>query len=88
MAAGVPVVATEVGGVPEIMQDGVTGLIVPPQQPRRMAEGLARLLRDESLRRTLGKAGRDHVTRKFTPESYVSSLAEFYEQVVTDWRAR
>ena len=41
MAAGVPVIATEVGGVPEIMQDGVTGLIVPPQQPRRMAEGLA-----------------------------------------------
>ena len=88
MSAGVPVIATAVGGVPEIMEDGVTGLIVPPRQARMMAEGLARLLRDESLRKKLGAAGRDHISRDFTPEAYVSSLANFYKQVLADWRAR
>jgi glycosyltransferase involved in cell wall biosynthesis len=88
MSAGVPVIATDVGGVPEIMQDGVTGLIVRSQEAPMMAEGLARLLRDESLRKRLGTAGRDHVGRDFTPEAYVSSLANFYKQVLADWRAR
>jgi glycosyltransferase involved in cell wall biosynthesis len=86
MSAGVPVVATSAGGVPEIMEDGVTGLIVPPRNPRLMAEGLARVLRDETLRLRLGAAGRDHVSHNFTPESYSASLAAFYQEVLEAWR--
>jgi glycosyltransferase involved in cell wall biosynthesis len=81
MAAGIPVVATAVGGVPEIIEHERTGLLVPPRTPPAMANAIARLLRDMSLRNSIGPAGRDHVRRDFTPEAYRRSLAVFYQQV-------
>ncbi|MBU6321326.1 MAG: glycosyltransferase [Patescibacteria group bacterium] len=57
MAYGLPVVATNVGGVPELVQNGATGLLVPPQDPQACAEALARVLSDGSLRSRLGEAG-------------------------------
>jgi len=58
MAAGVPVVATRVGGTPEIVADGVTGLLVPSEDPAALAGALDRLLGDRNLARALGEAGR------------------------------
>ena len=88
MSAGVPVIATEVGGVPEIMQDGVTGLIVRRRSRRMMAKvsrdccGMSRSAKGSVLLVAITSA------RDFTPEAYVSSLANFYKQVLADWRAR
>jgi glycosyltransferase involved in cell wall biosynthesis len=65
MAAGLPVVASSVGGVPELVADGETGLLVPPGDPAAMAAALGRLLEDVDLRRRLGAAGRDRALRCF-----------------------
>ena len=65
MAAGLPVVASDVGGVPELVVDGVTGLLVPPGDPAALAAALERLLADAALRRRLGAAGRERAEERF-----------------------
>jgi glycosyltransferase involved in cell wall biosynthesis len=65
MAAGLPVVATNVGGVPELVVEGETGFLVPPGDPQALAGALERLLGDSTLRRRLGAAGRLRAERSF-----------------------
>jgi sugar transferase (PEP-CTERM/EpsH1 system associated) len=65
MAAGVPVVATRVGGADEMVEDGATGILVPPASPQLLAPALARLLQDSGLRLAMGRAGRARVEREF-----------------------
>ena len=64
MAFGLPVVASAVGGVPEVVQDGVTGLLVTPEDPRALAGGLERLLSDSELCARYGAAGRAAFERR------------------------
>jgi glycosyltransferase involved in cell wall biosynthesis len=68
MAYRKPVVACRVGGNPEAIEDGVTGLLVPPKDPETLAQALDRLVADEALRRRMGEAGRERVTREFTKQ--------------------
>lgn len=72
MAASRPVVATNVGSVPEIVVDGLTGFLVPPGAPDQLAQAMLRVLRDPELARRFGENGRSIVERKFTVESMVS----------------
>ena len=65
MAAGVPVVSTRIAGVPELVEDGASGYLVPPGEPRVVAEKAALLLDDAELRSRLGAAGREKVEREF-----------------------
>jgi glycosyltransferase involved in cell wall biosynthesis len=65
MAAGLPVVATQVGGVPEIVVDGQTGLLVPPADVQALARGLLTLIEDAPLRQRFGVAGRQRVFKRF-----------------------
>src|SRR6202011_4083955 len=65
-AAGVPVVATAVGGTPEVVEDGVNGYLVPAGDPVSLAEKIALLLRSEALRREMGARGKATVQRDFT----------------------
>ena len=65
MAAGLPVVASDVGGVGELVVDGETGLLVPPGDPARLAQALARVLDDRALRERLGTAGRARARERF-----------------------
>ena len=66
MSSGLPVVASRVGGLPEVVQHGETGLLVPPRDSSALASALIRLLEDEGLRRSMGQAGRERVLRTFT----------------------
>lgn len=65
MAAGLPVVSTEAVGVPEMVDDGKTGLLVPPSDPRALAEALCQLLGDPELRREMGRMGRQVISERF-----------------------
>jgi glycosyltransferase involved in cell wall biosynthesis len=65
MSASVPVVATTVGGIPEEVESGATGLLVPPRDPASLGAALVRLLRDRELRASFGAAGRARVVARF-----------------------
>lgn len=78
MAAGTPVVATNVGGIPELIDDGVTGLLVEPGDVQGMAAALGRVLADEALATQLGAAGRLSVERRFGCTRTASRLAALY----------
>jgi glycosyltransferase involved in cell wall biosynthesis len=71
MARGVAVVTTPVGGIGELVEDGRTGLLIPPDDPIALREAITRLAVDEELRRRLGRAGREHVraTRRGAPRT-------------------
>lgn len=77
MACGVPIVGTAVGGIPEIIDQGVTGLLVPPGDARRLAQAIISLLKDDFKRQQFGRAARDRVESQFS----WSSVAERTESV-------
>ena len=79
MAAGVPVVSTPVGGIPEAIEDGRTGLLVPPDDAGALAGRLEELLKNDGLCRTLSLSGRALVTERFGLERNVALLAELFE---------
>ena len=81
MAAGVPCIATSVGGVPEIAQNESNALLVERQDPRAIADAMLRLLRDPALRTRLSEAG-PAVTSHFTPDAYCQSILALYERVL------
>ena len=78
MAAGLPVVASAVGGVPEIVADGATGLLVPPDDAAALAAALEQLLADAALRRRLGAAGRERVRVRFDLAELQRAHLELY----------
>jgi glycosyltransferase involved in cell wall biosynthesis len=83
MAAGIPIVATNVGGVPEIAKDEKTALLVPRENPRLFAAALHRLLANPDLVQALRGNARAHVENHFSPESYAESLIEIYQDLIS-----
>jgi glycosyltransferase involved in cell wall biosynthesis len=79
MALSRPVVASDVGGIPEMIEDGVTGLLVPHDQPEALAAAIIRLLTDHSLADTIARAAHDLVHDRFCIELMVRSVEEIYE---------
>ena len=75
---GTPVVATRVGGIPEIVDDGVDGILVPPADSKALAQAIVALLNDPQLRQRLAGAGRDKVLAKFSFENMVRSYEAIY----------
>jgi glycosyltransferase involved in cell wall biosynthesis len=82
MTAGVPIVATAVGGVPEMVTHDETALLVAPRDPQAMAASLARLLMDAPLARRLTSNASMMVATRYSPERYVRSLFEIYRDLV------
>ncbi|MGE5124934.1 MAG: glycosyltransferase [Betaproteobacteria bacterium] len=80
MAFGLPVVATAAGGIPEAVEDGVTGRVVPPQDPAALAEALVTVLADEQGRRALGAAGRRRFLERFTADRMVEGTLRALEE--------
>lgn len=81
MAAGRPVVASAVGGIPEIVEDGVTGLLVKPGDPRSLADAVLALLDREDLRLRMGASARARVLDLFRWPVHVKALLEIYDRV-------
>jgi glycosyltransferase involved in cell wall biosynthesis len=78
MAMGVPAVATTVGGSPEVVQDGVTGLLVPPRDPAALARAICLLLENRAMAFRLGQAGKQRVTEHFSLEKMVRETERLY----------
>lgn len=80
MARGVPVVASAVGGIPEVVTDGVDGRLVPPGKAWPLAEAVIDLLRSPELRRRLGEAGHRTVVDRFSVDAQVRRIQELYDE--------
>jgi L-malate glycosyltransferase len=82
MAAGIPVIATRVGGNPEVIEDGVSGLLVPPRDSAAIAAAMIRLLEDEDLALRLGQAGMRRVSELFSLSGSVQQTEHLYQRLV------
>jgi glycosyltransferase involved in cell wall biosynthesis len=81
MACARPIVATRAGGIPEIVEDGVNGLLVPVRDHHALAEAIVRALKDAALRQRMGDAGFARVNDRFTVERMVAETAGVYARV-------
>lgn len=82
MAAGIPVVSTDVGGVSDLIKDNDTGLLVESGNPERLAEKLYLLCSNPDLRNRLGSSGRNYVLNKYTIKNLISNFEELYQNLV------
>ena len=81
MLAGVPVVATAVGGMPHVLGHGAAGVLVPPLDPPAMAREITRLLMDAPERRRLAHAGQERARSEFSPERYCADIDRLYRRL-------
>ena len=88
MASGTAIVATASGGTPEIVRDGVEGLLVPPRDPAALARAMSGLAADVSLRARLGAAGVARVSAEFTLERHVERMLAVYDRALVGRRRR
>lgn len=88
MAHGKPVIACRAGGIPEVVADGETGLLVPPGDSGSLAGAILRLLGDEELMGRLGTAGRQRYLTHFTVEAMAKKTYALYRSVAEEWKAR
>lgn len=80
MGSGVPVIASDLSGIPELVNDQLTGLLVPPRDARAIADALERLIQDPGVRRRLGNAGRAKVVGEFDLNKNAAKLAQYFLQ--------
>jgi D-inositol-3-phosphate glycosyltransferase len=83
MACGVPVVASAVGGLVDTVVHDVTGLLVPPNRPDRLADAVNHLMRDDFLRQSLGAAGRDRARARYSWDRIAADTLRIYARLVT-----
>jgi glycosyltransferase involved in cell wall biosynthesis len=84
MALARPIVASAVGGIPEMIADGESGLLVPPNDPRALAEALVALLRDPARRAAMGAAAHARLTTRFSLAGFAAEMFAAFEQAVAD----
>jgi glycosyltransferase involved in cell wall biosynthesis len=82
MAAAKPVVATRVGGVPELVIDGETGILVPPEDPESLARAIVKLLRHTAQANSMGNAGRERVQEHFSVTEMVTKTDRLYQELL------
>ncbi|MFP5391738.1 MAG: TIGR03088 family PEP-CTERM/XrtA system glycosyltransferase [Gammaproteobacteria bacterium] len=79
MASSLPVVSTQVGGIPDLVADGVTGALVPPSDPQALAQALARYVVDAQLARRHGQAGRERIEAGYSISAMVQAYGALYD---------
>lgn len=86
MAAGVPVVVTDVGGSGEVIENGVTGYLVPPADPEALADAITKLIENPGKAKAMGAAGKKVVHEKFSIEAMVKEYEDLYKQLLEETR--
>jgi glycosyltransferase involved in cell wall biosynthesis len=86
MACSKPIVAAKAGGIPEVVDDGVTGLLVPPKDHQALAHAIVTLLKDARLRQEYGAAGFARVRDRYSAERMVQDTLKVYERVASSRR--
>jgi L-malate glycosyltransferase len=84
MADGLPVVATSVGGLPEVVEDGQTGYLVPPSNVTALSKRLRLLILDPKRRRAMGAAGRERACNHFSADRMVAEIGAIYDSLIPD----
>ena len=74
-------VVSNIGGLPEVVEDGVTGIVVPPRNPEKTAEAIEKLVLNKELREKMGKAGRERVERLYNWNDNVKQMVEIYHNL-------
>jgi glycosyltransferase involved in cell wall biosynthesis len=82
MACGIPVIATTVGSIPEVLSDGECGILVPPGDHVALSSAIERLIREEELRRRMGQNGLQTVRRRFTQRPALEGLRHSYHHLL------
>jgi len=82
MALDCPLVASCTGGIPEVVEDGATGLLVPPGRPEALATAVHGLIQDEGLRRTLVRTARQALDHRFSADRMAQETAALYDEVL------
>ncbi len=83
MSHGIPVIATNVGGTPEVITNRYTGLLIPPNDPQAITEAIELLRNDPGIRKELGSLGRKHVNANFSLEKTARSIDELYRRLLS-----
>jgi starch synthase len=86
MACETAVVASAVGGIVEVVEDGKTGVLVPPARPDALAEAISRVLANPALAREMGRAGRRRVEAQFSWASIAARTEQVYTEAVDEFR--
>ena len=81
-AMGLPVVASNVHGIPDVVEDGVTGILVPPKDVAALSQAILRLLRDPEERRRMGRAGREMVATRYSWADNVRQMEALYNSLI------
>jgi glycosyltransferase involved in cell wall biosynthesis len=82
MSHGIPIIATDVGGTPEVITNLYNGLLIPPQDPHAIANAIELLINDPRLRKDIGLQGKSHVSANFTLEKSVQAIDELYKRLL------
>jgi glycosyltransferase involved in cell wall biosynthesis len=82
MAAGLPVIATQVGAIPEVVKDGETGILVPPEDPSALANAVSDLLDHPRVMKDMGTRGRERAEKHFTWDKVAQRVVRTYHQIL------
>lgn len=85
-SCGLPVIASRVGGIPEVLEDGNTGILVEPGNPEALASALLALIENPETRARFGQAGRSFVMERYSWDSCVDRVLDIYEMLLGSWR--
>lgn len=83
-AMEIPVVASDIGGVPEVVEDGKTGILVEPKNVKKLVEAIKKLIEDENLRKKMGKAGRKFVERNYNWTNNAQQMENLYKELLDE----
>ena len=83
MACGTPIVATAVSGIPEQIEDGITGFLIPPGDPQAMADRILKLLTDQELHNRIARRAAEVARERFDLDRQVKDYISWYEKIIT-----
>ena len=82
MSAALPVIATSVGGIPEVIRDGFNGLLVPPEDPAALASAIDYVCNDSALAKNLGNNAHKTIEERFSLDKVARSYSQIYQELV------